>query len=67
MTKILGLKNLLSYLETVDYPMTEQRIEELMAQRTIPHSRTFNDMVSFDIEHIDWWVNEQRKNELLTE
>ncbi|MDN7225903.1 hypothetical protein QWY22_12365 [Planococcus liqunii] len=61
MKKIQGIKNLLEYLETVGYPMTEERVQHFMAQRKIPHSQAYGDMIFFDSNHIDWWIAEQRK------
>jgi hypothetical protein len=63
MKKVQGIKSLLEYLEAADYPMTEERVQELMAQRKIPHSRSYGKTIFFDLGHIDWWIAEQRKLE----
>ena len=63
MKKVQGVKSLLKYLEAADYPMTEERVQEFMAQRKIPHSQSYGDMIFFDLSHIDWWIAEQRKLE----
>lgn len=61
MKKIQGIENLLKYLDSVDFPMTEERIRNFLNQRNIPHSQPYGDIFIFDEDHIDWWVAEQRK------
>lgn len=56
----------MQYMESKDFPLTEQQIKDYMAQRTFPHTNSFNDMVFFDTEHIDWWIAEQRKSRVTT-
>lgn len=61
MSKIQGVKSLLTYLESVDYPITEGQLNDYLAKRKIPHSKTYGDIIFFDQAHIDWWIVEQRK------
>ncbi|MBU9672522.1 hypothetical protein KQ939_11330 [Planococcus sp. CP5-4] len=63
MGKIQGIPKLLEYLEQKRHPMTEEQIEQLLSQRTIPHARPYGDMILFDENHIDWWIEEQRKTD----
>lgn len=61
MSKIQGVKSLLEYLESVDYPLSENQLHEFLARRKIPHKKSYGDTVFFDSAHIDWWITEQRK------
>lgn len=61
MKKVQGVKDLLKYLQSVDYPMTEDQIRQCIAKRTIPHSQSYANTIFFDLDHIDWWISEQRK------
>lgn len=63
MKKVQGVKDLLKYLHSVDYPMTEEQINDCIAKRTIPHSQSYSRTIFFDLKHIDWWILEQRKLE----
>ncbi|WP_038705428.1 hypothetical protein [Planococcus sp. PAMC 21323] len=64
MRKIQGLSKLVSYLESVGYPMAADEITDLMTRRKIPHRRAYQDIIIFNLEHIDWWIAEQRKQQL---
>lgn len=64
MGKIQGIENLLVYLDSVGYPLTEQQINEFILNKKIPHSKPYGNMTIFDCSHIAWWVDMQRKNEL---
>lgn len=61
MKKIQGIKKLLVYLESVGYPLTEEQVNELLANREIPHSNLYGKILMFELSHIDWWIAEQRK------
>lgn len=61
MRKVYGIKSLLVYLESIDYPVSEERIHELISKKEIPHLRPISNMLAFNLVHIDWWVSEQRK------
>jgi hypothetical protein len=65
MTKIQGVTSLLEYLNSVNYPLTEEQLRMFLDQRKIPHS-SFGDTLFFDLGHIDWWIAEQRKIESAT-
>lgn len=62
--KIQGLPKLVTYLESVDYPLAEDEITDLMLRRKIPHRKAYQDVIIFNLEHIDWWIAEQRKHPL---
>lgn len=62
MVKIQGVGNLLTYLESVGYPLTEQQINEFIEAKTIPHSKPYGGRIVFDSSHMDWWVDLQRKH-----
>jgi hypothetical protein len=61
--RINGIPNLLAYLESVDYPLTEDRILELIHSKDIPHQRPFKDLLVFNTDHIDWWISTQKKQQ----
>ncbi|WP_203332694.1 hypothetical protein [Planococcus beigongshangi] len=63
MGKIQGVENLLVYLESVGYPLTEQQIDEFLRARTIPHSKPYGGIIVFDSNHIEWWMDLRRKHE----
>lgn len=63
MGKIQGVENLLVYLESVGYPLTEQQINEFLQARTIPHSKPYGEIIVFDSTHIEWWMDMHRKHE----
>lgn len=65
MGKIQGVPKLLEYLEQRSCPMTEEQIQQLLSKRTIPHARPYGDMILFDTNHIEWWIEEQRKTDKL--
>ena len=65
MGKIQGIENLLVYLDSVGYPLTEQQINEFLLARKIPHSKPYGNMIVFDRANIQWWVDMQRKTDSL--
>lgn len=62
MRKVSGVKSLIDYLNKVNYPMTEEKIIDLLSSKALPHQRLVNNMIIFNLDHIDWWINEQRTN-----
>ena len=60
MRKIQGIKSLLDYLSSVNYPMTEDKVKDLIMKRQIPHNRPIASIIIFDLDHIDWWLNERQ-------
>lgn len=65
MAKIQGIENLLVYLDSVGYPLSEQQINEFLLARKIPHSKPHGSVIVFDRDHIQWWVSMQRKTDSL--
>ncbi|WP_033544061.1 hypothetical protein [Planococcus sp. CAU13] len=63
MGRIHGIKNLITYLKSVDYPLSEQEINGFLEAKTIPHSRPYGDLIVFECSHIEWWVDLQRNKE----
>ena len=63
MGKIQGISSLMKYLDSVEFSLTEEEVENFLIQRKIPHTKSFGNMVIFDLVHIDWWISEQRKFE----
>ncbi|MGG3450494.1 hypothetical protein ABER98_11515 [Domibacillus aminovorans] len=63
MRSIQGINQLISYLDSVNFPLTEEKIHDLILKREIPHRRPINSLVIFDLDHIDWWINENRTKE----
>jgi hypothetical protein len=61
MRKVQGVKRLIAYFDSVNYPMTEENLIILMTQREIPHTSPLSNILIFDLNHIDWWIKEQNK------
>ncbi|MFC6038451.1 hypothetical protein ACFPYN_03180 [Paenisporosarcina macmurdoensis] len=59
MRKVQGVKRLIAYFDSVNYPMTEENLIILMTQREIPHTSPLSNILIFDLNHIDWWIKEQ--------
>lgn len=62
MRKVQGIKSLMVYLDSVDYPLSEDKLSSLIQNRAIPHTIPIRNMIIFDLAHIDWWVAERRQN-----
>jgi len=60
MRKAYGVQNLIVYLASIEYPLTEAEIHDLILNKDIPHLRPFNNLLVFNLDHIDWWVNQKR-------
>ena len=60
MRKAQGVKSLIEYLDSVNYPITEELVNELILKREIPHNKPISSIIMFDLDHIDWWVNEKK-------
>jgi hypothetical protein len=58
--KVYGVKNLIDYLASVNYPLTEERIHNLILAKDIPHLRPYENIIVFNLDHIDWWVEQMR-------
>jgi len=43
--------------------MAAEEITDLMLKRKIPHRKAYQDIIIFNLEHIDWWIAEQRKQQ----
>lgn len=61
MRKVQGIKSLMDYLDSVDYPLSEETLNDLILKRNLPHSIPIRNMIIFDLSHIDWWIAERRK------
>jgi hypothetical protein len=57
MRRIQGIKNLIAYLVSVNYTMTEEEINDLILIKDIPHSRPISSIIIFDLDHKDKLVN----------
>lgn len=60
MKKIYGIKNLIAYLDSVSYPLTEDQIHQLIQSKDIPHLRPHENLLVFNTDHIDWWIQTQQ-------
>ncbi len=65
MRKVQGVKSLITYFDSVNYPMTEDDLIDLLTRKGIPHTSPISTIVIFDLNHIDWWIKEQNKAETL--
>jgi hypothetical protein len=61
MRKVQGVKSLMAYFDSVNYPMTEENLIDLMARKELPHISPISTILIFDLNHIDWWIKEQNK------
>jgi hypothetical protein len=61
MRKIHGVKNLIDYLDSVNYPISEKNLNDLILSKCIPHTSPIRSIIIFDLDHIDWWISEKRK------
>jgi hypothetical protein len=59
--KVYGTQRLIEYLHSVDYPMTEEEINHLLLRKAIPHLSPINNILIFNLDHIDWWIKENPK------
>jgi len=60
MRKIHGIKGLINYLASMNYPLKEADIHDLIVKREIPHSKLMSNILIFDLNHIDWWIKHNR-------
>lgn len=60
MRRAYGVNKLSSYLESVGYSLTEEEIEVLIENKEIPHLRPMSNMIVFNLDHIDWWINQKQ-------
>lgn len=60
MRKIQGIKRLTTYLASVNHPLSEAEIQDLMLRKTLPHNMVMNNIIIFDLDHIDWWISQNR-------
>ncbi|RJS59322.1 hypothetical protein [Bacillus sp. PK3_68] len=60
MRKVHGIKNLIAYLEFVDFPLTEEQVNDLLLKKELPHLRPLKHLIVFNLDHIDWWISQQR-------
>ncbi|MFJ7310603.1 hypothetical protein [Peribacillus frigoritolerans] len=59
MRKAYGIKSLMIYLESVNYPITEEEINDLILNKKIPHLRPIDNLLIFNLGHIDGWLSDQ--------
>ncbi|WP_050182699.1 hypothetical protein [Domibacillus robiginosus] len=64
MRRIQGIPKLTSYLKAVNYPLTEKEIQDLIGNKKLPHKKLVNNIIIFDLDQIDWWINHNRTKEL---
>jgi hypothetical protein len=60
MRKVYQIKKLIAYLDSVNYPITEDEVHQLLLNKDIPHRKPLSNMIVFDLDHIDWWITEKR-------
>lgn len=56
MSKIYGISKLVAYLDSAGYPLTEEQILQLIAEKDIPHLRPTQNLYVFNSDHINWWI-----------
>lgn len=60
MSKIYGIPNLVAYLASARFPLTEEQIQQFIAEKDIPHLRPAKNLYVFNSDHIDWWIQTKR-------
>ncbi|MFS0576390.1 hypothetical protein AB1K83_12195 [Sporosarcina sp. 179-K 3D1 HS] len=61
MRTVQGISSVIAYLESVDYPVTEEDIQALLADMDVSSD---NRASHFNLDHVDWWINQQQYLEL---
>ncbi|MBN8203656.1 MULTISPECIES: hypothetical protein [Bacillaceae] len=62
MRKVYRIEELLAYLASIGYPLTEEKIHHLIQNKDIPHLRPYGNLYVFNLDHIDWWVGQRRES-----
>ncbi|MGG0249233.1 hypothetical protein ABEY24_12890 [Peribacillus frigoritolerans] len=62
MRKAYGIKSLMIYLESVNYPIKEEEINDLILNKKIPHLRPIDNLLIFNLDHIDGCLSDQQSN-----
>jgi len=60
MRKVHGIRNLIAYLESINFPLTEEQVNDLIVNKELPHLRPLEHIIVFNLDHIDWWISQQR-------
>ncbi|WP_050184398.1 hypothetical protein [Domibacillus robiginosus] len=60
MRRIQGISKLTSYLKSVNYPLTEKEIRDLIENKKLPHKKIINNIIVFDLDQVDWWISHNR-------
>ncbi|WP_408634150.1 hypothetical protein [Planococcus lenghuensis] len=55
-----GVKPLISYLASQNRSYSEAEIHELIAKKVLPHSNPMSNVLVFDLDHIDWWIDQMQ-------
>jgi len=58
--KVVSINKLLTYLQSVGYPLSEEEVKRLIKSRNIPHKRLLGDTLLFNLDHVDAWIKQQR-------
>ncbi|MEK3934502.1 hypothetical protein MKY41_04210 [Sporosarcina sp. FSL W7-1349] len=61
MRTVQGISSVLAYLDSVDYHVTEENVQALLADMDVTSD---NRSSHFNLDHIDWWINQQQHLEL---
>ncbi|EPD53242.1 hypothetical protein MHH33_10865 [Paenisporosarcina sp. FSL H8-0542] len=56
MRKVQGVKSLMAYFDSVNYPMTKENLIDLMARKEVLHISPISVILLFELNHIDWWI-----------
>ncbi|GKU82630.1 hypothetical protein [Niallia sp. NCCP-28] len=61
MRKVNGIKPLIVYLNSLGIIYTEEEIGALIKQKMIPHQKPIKNLLIFDLDHIDWWIEHNKR------
>ncbi|WP_409300515.1 hypothetical protein [Peribacillus sp. SCS-155] len=62
MRKVIGVNSLITYLDSAGYSLSEEKIQELILKKSIPHQRPLSNIIVFHLDHIDSWIEQQRSH-----
>jgi len=61
--KAVGIQSLVAYLQSVNYPLSEETVQKLIAAKRIPHQRLLGKTIIFNLDYIDSWIKTAENNQ----
>ncbi|WP_267900798.1 hypothetical protein [Falsibacillus albus] len=44
--------------------MNEEEINQLIIKKNIPHQRLMNNILVFNLDYIDWWIDNRKVTQM---